>query len=221
MLRVGLSFFISGIILGAGPCLASCGPLLISYIAGTRKNPREGLIIWFWFSLARSLAYLSLALAVTFLSQFLLSFYQEKAATFVYLLGGIFIFFLGILIIVGKDSQVKICSILNKTFLNGNLRSVLILGLLIGFAPCAPLIGILTYIGVVAKNWMIALFYASAFSLGTMVSPLLILAAASGLFVRYLTQHKKVYRIFQMVCGLIICILGIILARNYFLIRGL
>ena len=48
-----ITFFLLGLSFGSGPCLAACGPLLISYIAGTGKKFKDSVVTYLIFSSAR------------------------------------------------------------------------------------------------------------------------------------------------------------------------
>ncbi|MFA5357159.1 MAG: sulfite exporter TauE/SafE family protein, partial [Candidatus Omnitrophota bacterium] len=62
--------FLTGVLFGSGPCVASCGPFLISYIAGTRKTAARGVVAYILFSSARVSVYIALGVSVFFLSRF-------------------------------------------------------------------------------------------------------------------------------------------------------
>ncbi|MDD5154892.1 MAG: hypothetical protein PHF11_00175, partial [Candidatus Omnitrophica bacterium] len=62
----------------------------------------------------------------------------------------------------------------------------------------------------VSKTWAQALVYCLAFGLGTVISPLLVLAVLSGLIPRFLLKQKEAYyKVVAFICGLIMVFLGI------------
>ena len=70
MIKTIGSIFLLGLSFGLGPCVASCGPVLVSYIAGTGKNIYKGFLVYVLFSLSRVISYIILALAVFYLGRF-------------------------------------------------------------------------------------------------------------------------------------------------------
>ncbi len=106
---------------------------------------------------------------------------------------------------------------LQEKMLEQDKKSTVILGLLIGFLPCAPLLVILSYVGLISKTWTNSLLYSFSFGMGTFVSPLILLAIFAGLIPQFLLNKKAVYsRIFSFICGLVIILLGIQLITQAF-----
>ncbi|MDP2938968.1 MAG: sulfite exporter TauE/SafE family protein [Candidatus Omnitrophota bacterium] len=209
MLKVSLSLFLSGLFLGSGPCLVSCGPFLVSFIAGNKKSIRQSLWIWFMFSLSRIFAYLVLGAIAGFLSQEVIhQTYYGIISKYIFLLGGMFVMVIGVLMIFNKNSQLKICNILQEKLLKKETKSITLFGLIIGFLPCAPLLGILTYIVLISANVLKGVFYSLSFGIGTLVSPLIIMVICASFISKLLGSQEKLYTIFQRICGLIILFLG-------------
>ncbi len=151
MIKLILSFFILGLSFGVGPCVASCGPLLISYAAATNKNVLQSLKAYLLFSLSRVLVYIGLSLAIFLFGQaakYLLGAYVG----YLFALGGLFIIIIGLLVMFGQDVNLKFCRKLQGFFLKKDAKTVIILGLIIGILPCAPFISIVSYIGLAAKH---------------------------------------------------------------------
>jgi len=192
--------FMSGLLFGSGPCLATCGPILITYIAGTKKHTLKALFVYGLFSLARISVYLFLSLAIYFFGRFTLERLIGNSSRFILIIGGAFIVLMGILTAMGRS----------YTIIRHDKKNVFALGLIVGFLPCAPLLAILSYIGLVSKSWVDSLYFSLSFGLGTTLSPLILLTALSGLIARLLKDRKTLYqKIFSFICGLIIIFLGI------------
>lgn len=215
MIKITVSFFILGLSFGIGPCLASCGPLLVTYIAATGKNMLRGGLTYLLFSFSRILVYLAFGLLV-----FLFGEVTQRAfgtlARYIFLVAGIFIAAIGIFITLGKNPAHRLCQKAQQVFLKNDSKTILLFGVFTGVLPCAPLVTVLAYVGLVSRHWLDSLFYSLAFGLGTLVSPLLLLAMFSGLIPRLLAKQDKFYRLFNLVCGLIIVFLGWQLARKFF-----
>lgn len=213
MYKLNFSFFLLGLAFGIGPCLASCGPLLISYIAGTNKTIKESILVYTLFSLSRVLVYSILSIAIFLFGQALTNYFLGNLSRYLFIFGGLFIIIVGILIMLGKSPENKLCQRMHSFFLKKDRKTVVLLGVIIGILPCAPLISIFSYIGLMAKTWVSALFVGLFFGIGSALSPLLILAAASGAISRFVSNNKF-YRIFYFFCGLIIIFFGVQLLRK-------
>jgi len=209
-MQIIISLFLMGLWFGLGPCLASCGPVLISYIAGTKKNILASLGTYILFSLSRVAVYLLLGLLVFSLGKIITQTWLVGLSRYVFVIGGAFIILLGILTAFGRHLEFQCCGFLEKNLLREYHKSALVLGLIIGVLPCAPLLALLGYVGLVSKTWSQALIYCFFFGLGTMISPLLILSTLTGLIRRFLENQKKMYySIISFICGLIMIFLGL------------
>ncbi len=205
MIKVIAANFILGLTFGWGPCLASCGPLLLAYIAGTGKNVFKSAGAYLLFSLSRIAVYMSLGMAVFFLGRlvFVKIAYLYKAGL---LAAGLFIVLVGALMLLGKNMENGLCKNLQKNILEADKKTVIILGLATGLMPCAPLITVISYSSLAARNFFESLLYTFSFGLGTLLSPLFVLAAMAGL----LPKMQRPARLFNAICGSVIIIMGII-----------
>ncbi len=215
MLKIGLSLFLTGLFLGAGPCLISCGPFLVSFIAGNKKSFKESLWICLVFSLTRLFAYLVLGVIAGLFSQTVISgIYEKGLARWLFIGAGVFVSVIGLLMIIGKYPQIKICQVLKKSLLSKDTKSIAIFGLIIGFLPCAPLLGILAYVALISKSIARAVFYCFSFGVGTLISPLILMALCASAIAKLVGSQERVFSIFQKICGVIILFLGLQLFRN-------
>ncbi len=209
MNRLLFNFFFIGLSLGIGPCLASCGPLLISYVAGTQKNILRSVAAYFLFSLSRVSVYALLGLSVFLSGQLASKYIFGNLWRYFFIAAGIFIMGIGLLMAIGKNLDYKLCAKLKKFFLKKDAKTVFIFGLIMGIMPCLPLVSVLSYLGLVSKTWLDSLAYSLFFGLGTIISPLFILVTLSGLIPRILMNKVKLHSIFNFICGLVIMFLGI------------
>jgi len=202
--------------MGAGPCLASCGPILISYIAGTKRSAMQGLRSWFIFSLSRFFITVFLGFIAGIIGAGLFSrFYYGISGSIIWFATGIFISSLGILIFFGLHTKIRVCGILNQSLIQHDTKSLITLGILIGILPCVPLIGVISYITMTSTHYTHGILMAAAFALGTTISPLALLAMAAGAIPKLkLLQHHKALVVFQKICGLILILLGAHVAVN-------
>lgn len=114
----------------------------------------------------------------------------------------------GLLMVAGRNLEFKVCRFLYRNILEKDSKSIIVFGLIIGFLPCAPLMVVLSYIGLVSKTWLQSIGYSLSFGLGTFFSPLLLLVMLTGMFPKFLRDKTRIYRIFSIICGLIIIFLG-------------
>ncbi len=215
MNEIAFSFFVLGMSFGAGPCMASCGPLLISYITGTGKGAIKGLKVYLLFSFVRISVYLALGLLVFLAGKFLMERFIHGYSRYLFIFGGIFLMLIGGLVALDKKSPLKFCGFLREHMLARDNKSVVVFGLLAGLLPCAPLLAVFSYIILVSRSGFEALLYSFSFGIGTFLSPLLFLTVAAG-FIPRLLVGSRYERAFSLICGLLIIFLGLQLVRSGF-----
>lgn len=209
MIKILISLFLLGLSFGSGPCLASCGPILISYIVGTKKDIGTGIVSYILFSLARIAAYIILGLCVFLLGRFVLMKFVGEAAKYLVVAGGAFIILIGALMILGKGRNLDFCNFLHKHMVQRDKKSVMVMGVVIGFLPCAPLAALFSYVGLISKTWAQSVLYSLSFGLGTALSPLILLVILAGFIPRFLTGRKEIYsQVLRIIAGAITVILG-------------
>ena len=206
--KIIVGLFISGLLLGWGPCLATCGPVLISYIAATKQSPGQGVWAWFLFSLSRICVYLILSLAIFLLGEFVVKQNLINIAKFIYLAGGLIIILIGFFTII-RGSIKPFRNLENRgAVCRRSSMQPITLGLIMGTLPCGPLIAVFSYIGLVSSTWQLCIFYSLIFGLSTLISPLILFVLVAGLIPRMLLSQPKIYYPFRLICGLIIVFFG-------------
>ena len=190
---------LQGFFLGYGPCLMTCAPILLPYVL-SKKHWKEGLIATLEFSLARLLVYVILGGVAGYIGAFLVQFYFTTLFSF-YIKGALafVLILIGLLIMFGKGTQLGFCRIER-----GNM---FLLGLLVGLSPCFPLVGILLEIALLSDSLIKGMIYSFAFSIGTIISPLLILGAIAPHVGTKVSQ--KLREGFVFVCGILIILMGL------------
>lgn len=205
-----LNFFLLGLTFGSGPCLAACGPVLISYIAGAGKDTLKGLISYIIFSLSRISVYLVIGILFFYLGRIIEGAFLGGFSKYMYIAGGGFIVFIGTLMSFGKRIELNLRNSLYNKMLNWDKKNVALLGVIFGLLPCAPLLALFSYSALVSKSLFLSLLYILAFGIGTMLSPLLFLVILAGLIPRlFLNKSPNYAKTFNFICGLIIIVLGI------------
>lgn len=214
-MKIYIDLFVSGVSLSWGPCLAFCAPILIPYIAGTQKGWLPGLKLTLTFSLSRIIPYAILSAIAAGVGQFLIaSFYQTKQGMLFYLAAGALITFLGLMILLGKTPHLKFCARLQKFGCAIGIKEIALLGIMVGFAPCLPLLAVLAYTGFHAQNILHGLFLGLIFGLGTLFSPLILIGPAAGSIPQLIWKKPLAYKIFARICGLVLVYLGLSMAAG-------
>lgn len=215
MVNISISLFLLGVTFGSGYCLASCGPVILSYVAGTKNSIFKSLWAYMLFSSARVLSYIGVSFFVFFIGKFAAERFLGGFSRYLLAAGGCFIILTGLSVGFPGKGKFSFWRFLEKNILGDERRNIFILGLIIGFLPCAPLLAVLSYIGLVSKSWLDNLIYSSIFGMGTTVSFLLLFVLLAGVIPAWLSNQK--YRdIFNFVCGLVIVLLGVQLVVKAF-----
>ena len=198
--------FLSGLILGSGPCIGFCAPILVGFIATYRPSLKKAFVYYIFFSSARLFSYMVLGglcgmFSEVFKSGILVAYFKVINLTL-----GISILFIGIFTIVSKNPlNNKYCSFFSK----GNLRNAGILGLFTGFSPCLPLLGILNYIIIISRSPLEGMLYAFVFGLATVISPVILLVGLSGKLAGFFSGNQSAKTLIKVVSSLILIFLGI------------
>jgi sulfite exporter TauE/SafE len=211
MLNICFSLFVTGILMGSGPCMLSCGPILLSYIAGTKSSATQGLRCWFIFSFSRLLSAIFLGFIAGIAGTVLLRrYYWEISGYIIWLLAGAFIAFLGFMIFVGIDTRFNMCSALNRVMIKKDAKSLIALGILIGLLPCVPLIGVLSYITMVSTQYYHGVLMGAAFGLGAIISPLIFASMIAGALpgLKFFQDAKRIL-VWRRICGAVLIFLGL------------
>jgi sulfite exporter TauE/SafE len=189
---------VQGFLFGYGPCLATCAPVLLPYV-GTKKTWKEGFFAALSFSLGRLAVYVVLGGLFGYFGAFIMKYYYSTGM-FHYLKAvlSLILIVIGITVVLGKNFNVKFCGAGE-----GNMA---VLGMLVGISPCAPLIGILLEIALLSDNFFAGFAYSFFFGIGTVLSPMLLIAAVIPMIGGRFNQ--KVFRIFTYLCGSMMVLAG-------------
>ena len=209
-MSIAIELFTAGLVLGASQCVLSCVPMLVLYVAGTREGWREGLKATLIFSFSRLFAYVLLGFLAGFSGMFLADFLQNPGfGSCLWISAGAFISALGILVILGKEPRFHLCRVLSHHTVNDSTKSMALLGFIVGVAPCAPLLGILTYIAFSVKDSLLGGIYAFCFGVGaSVITPIVVLGVLSSVVPRLLFKSPKILDIFRRSCGLLLVFFG-------------
>lgn len=135
---------------------------------------------------------------------------KTEFSLYVWTMGGVFISLLGVLILLGREPKIIPLRFLMRHTIDDSLKSMGILGFIVGITPCAALLGVLTYIALSVKTPLIGAFYALCFGLGTSITtPIIILGVVAGVAPRVIFKTPRIHELFKRSCGLMLLILGV------------
>jgi sulfite exporter TauE/SafE len=204
MLSDALRIAAAGFIMGWGPCLAYMAPILLPYIGATGKNWKQGLEVAVLFSAGRLLAFSLLGGLATVAFRYINSLFPPHKSGWLYLVVALLMIGVGILIILGKGLKLHV----GTGLLQKSTHSMVVFGFLIGIAPCAPYIAILTYIACTAEHSVVTgVLYAALFAAGTAGAPI-VLGALMGLVSERVYRSTRLRRVFQLLCGGVLILFG-------------
>jgi sulfite exporter TauE/SafE len=186
----------------------------VSYISTTQSGPRQGLKIYFIFSLTRLVIYALFGVLVGFLGQWVLDkFFASPWVKGIFLGFGIFLIVLGLLLLAQKLPAKQCCPPWVTRQLGRGTRHAVIFSLIVALSPCLPLWGVLGYIALISDTWSKGLFYMLAFGLGTVVSPMILFCAAAGWLAKFSRRFEFWFFILRFLCCGVFIFLGINLLR--------
>ena len=203
--------FLTGLSLGATHCTLTCGPVLGLYVAGATHGWRDSLKATLTFSLSRLLSYLVLGFIAGISSTFITGILGGNNFSFyVWIFTGLFISLLGVLIILSKEPHLKLCNLLKRHTIDDSTKSMALLGFIVGIMPCAPLVGVLTYIAVTSKGPLLGMFYSLCFGIGpAVITPIILMGILAGVVPSAVFRTPRIYRFFQLMCGVLLLFYGI------------
>jgi sulfite exporter TauE/SafE len=203
--------FLTGVALGASQCTLTCGPILGLYVAGTKNGWKNGLKATLTFSLSRLSAYVILGYIAGLSSAFVTNtLSNDNFSFYVWIVAGSLITLLGTLIILGKEPHLKLCHLVGKHCFGDGNESMALLGFIMGITPCAPLLGVLTYIALTAKGPLMGAFYSLCFGIGpAVVTPIILVGILAGVVPSAVFKTPKTYQVFRRMCGALLLFYGI------------
>ncbi|MDD5566139.1 MAG: sulfite exporter TauE/SafE family protein [Candidatus Omnitrophica bacterium] len=208
--RVFFELFLSGILLGAGPCLLSCGPILLSYIAGTKKTVPAGLFAYVLFSCSRIATYLILSALFFLIGRLFVESVLSSMSRYLLIALGSALLLLGVIVFFDiRGIKNRWCVFLSRYIIERDKTSLVALGLFAGLIPCGPFLAILTYIGLISSTLTASVAYSFVFGLGTFLSPLILLVLFTGWLPRLQAHYPGYYRFSRLISAGILFWLGL------------
>lgn len=201
---------IMGFSVSWGPCFLLCAPLIFSYLAADERGWKRTIPKLLIFASTRLVTFAILGSLAAIIGKSLagsLRRYDEV----LFILAGFFVCLLGLLIILGKSPQPRLCGIMRRFTIDNPLGGAMILGFLLGILPCFPHLVALTYISLISKGLGQGTLYGLSFGMGTLLSPAIILGGLGG-SLPSLIKNRRYYQYLQWGCGLLLLFLGIRIA---------
>ncbi len=196
MIKLAVSFFLLGCLSGSGPCLAACGPLLLSFGVGSSAGVGKSFAGYLLFSLSRVTAYLALGVLFYLSGQAVFNRISASSAHLIAAAAGIFICVIGVMIALGHRPPFG--------------KSICAMGFIAGLVPCGPLLAILAYTVMVSPSLWQCLLLLLAYGAGTLISPLAVLCGISGMIPRWLKDREiQTVRVLNIVSGIVIILFGL------------
>ncbi|HVN67712.1 MAG TPA: sulfite exporter TauE/SafE family protein [Candidatus Sulfotelmatobacter sp.] len=195
-----LYFFVQGVIIGSGPCLLLCAPVIIPYVAGRQQGWLDGLRATLLFGLGRLFSYTLLGGVAGYIGSYLFQIMAGRVwGNVIWSLASALIVLLGVMIALGRGVNNPFCKWAERR------SGIFWLGVMLGLSPCLPFIAVLTGIMFAAEKFQQGFLLGAAFGLGTLISPLLLfgpLAAA-------LPAKLKGGRFVNWLCGIFLAGYGL------------
>ena len=205
------TILLEGLILGltvGTSCLITCLPVLVAHITADHPGVKNGFVSSVSFSLGRLLAYSAYAI-IFGLTGALIEEFVESATNLFLIFSLIMVAFLllyGLSLAIGEDYfpslSRKVCSFTQKK------QSSLVLGLLIGLFPCAPIFYIFGQAVILgAESLLLSFIFFLIFWGGTNLY-IFIAGISIGGSADYFRRHEKVERI-KRISGFILVFIGV------------
>jgi cytochrome c-type biogenesis protein len=208
---IGFSFGI------AGPCFLVCTPILITYVAGSKRAWADVFKDIVTFLSGRLVAYVILGSLAGLSGSILNKFVSSSLSSYFQPLAGAVTIFFAFIVLLNRDNYECVCPGKQNSIFNSG--GIFIFGLLIGLSPCAPLLALLFDIVLISKSALGGAAYAFSFGLGTFLSGLITIGIIAGLLTRIpaaLVRSRSVNIIFRIVCALLLIALGIsLILKSY------
>jgi sulfite exporter TauE/SafE len=193
-----------------GPCFLTCTPVLITYIAGSKRSLAEAFKDIFTFLSGRLIAYILLGALAGLSGAVLKKITGLPLSPYLQPLAGVVTMLFAIILLTEKGGASCACPTAKGKILN--FGGIFAFGFLIGVSPCAPLLALLFDIALMSKGLLDGIFYALFFGLGTFLSGLITIGVIAGLLTRVpavLIKSRTAAVIFKTLCALLLLALGL------------
>ena len=212
-----LKMFAAGMAMGNGPCLFFCAPVVLPCIAGMpgieedASRWKTGLKLAVVFSLSRLFSYSVLGLMSVVLYRFVFETLGAYGRYLNWILG-VLVVLLGTVYLISSGRGIfghgTFCGLWDTKISGSSVPSMVIFGMLVGFSPCPPLLGSLTYIAATAGDPTGGLLLGFSFGLGTLLSPLILLGMLTGFMVDKIKRSGRSLLIIRAISAAVLIYFG-------------
>ncbi|MFH0965023.1 MAG: sulfite exporter TauE/SafE family protein [Planctomycetota bacterium] len=203
-----IELFLLGIVFSFGPCALSCDPMLLPFVATACRGWKEGLAAVAVFSATRLAVIVLLAGAVAAAGRIATQLLSNHSHVFFYG-AGVVACVLGIITMAGRSPGRSLCARLQSAFARDRLKAPALLGVALGFLPCAPFVGVLALIAGRADGLAGGMLLGLAFALGKTVSPIVPLAVLVGVVPQRFLKGERAQLLFERLGGAALALLGV------------
>jgi len=210
LFSIGFSFGI------AGQCIASCTPVILTYLCATKKAWFPACMDICVFLTGRFLAYIVLGFLTGLGLSFLRQCIDSRLTHSLRFAGGLVTILMGLSIVFFKEKNNPWCRLIQEK--TTGFGSLCLLGFIAGISPCVPLVTLLTEVALMSKNIYDSVWYAFSFACGISFATFLVLASL-GAMVTWLP--KKIIKskiseiIFKIICSILLIMLGMNMAMKH------
>ncbi len=209
-----------GVVYGLTFCTLTCSPFIAAYVVGADRGTRRAVWLSVVFNTGRVATYGALGLAVGVVGA---AFLEEAAfARWGALAFGAVVVGIGAYLAVRRRPRARACACPQEAGFVARVAARLrpgegasregyaaLMGLLIGLVPCPPLVALLVYSAAYGSAGM-GLALGLVFGVGTLFSPMFVVAAAAGWFSDRVARDAPFARAgMSRVAGVVLIALGL------------
>ncbi len=203
------NIFLLGLFYGFTVCSISCFPLLATYIIATKDSFKGGFYSCIVFFVARLLGYITVGI-LSAIGGIALQHYINQ--NILYGIAGVIFIWIGIELL--WRAKPRCCSKSCQRKFSNNWQ-VFTFGYITGVTPCLPYMGVMS---LVASSGSITfgVIATTAFGIGNMISPLLILSGGLGWLVGMIAEKTaKFPNLLRKVNGVFVMLMGCFYLLNF------
>lgn len=193
-----------------GPCLLTCAPVLLTYIAGSKRQWYEAFKDIITFLFGRIIAYMLLGALAGSAGTALRAFTSSSFSIYLKPLAGAVTILFAIIIFTNRRGGECPCRTgRGKIY---NFSGVFAFGFLVGISPCAPLLALLFDITLMSRGVIDGMMYALFFGAGTFLSGLITIGVIAGAIAHIpasFIKSQTAMVIFRVACSILLIILGL------------
>ncbi len=187
---------LSGLILGAGICGIHCGILLTPVVARGGRNLREGMGIGLSFGVGKLIVYSVYGGIAAYSGRVAMELLGARVLS---VTGGVLLLALGVWFFLRGKGCARLC----------RSGSPFMLGVVDGFFPCGPTVGMVIYIANTGEGVVFGILSAVLFGLGTLIVPVALVCGLTPYFWSRLSRLAKADLALRIAGGAVFVLWGL------------